>query len=118
MIPNICHFVFGLKEQTEEFMFCYFIAVYSAHLVNEPDTIYFYYYYEPFGYWWEKMKEIPNIKFEEIEVPTHIGNKELKKVAHKADIVRMNILYETGGIYLDIDTICVRPWKQQIIIEP
>ena len=32
MIPNICHFVFGLKEQTVEFLFCYFIAVYSAYL--------------------------------------------------------------------------------------
>ena len=23
----------------------------------------------------------------------------------------MNVLYQFGGIYLDIDTICVKPWK-------
>ena len=111
MIPNICHFVFGLKKQTEEFLFCYYISVLSASLINKPDKIYFYYHYEPYGRWWDKVKKIDNIYFEVIEVPTHIGKKPIKKVPHKADWVRMNKLFERGGIYLDIDTICVKPWK-------
>ena len=110
-IMNICHFVFGLKKQTEEFLFSYYIAVYSAYLINNPDVIYFYYHYEPYGIWWEKMKLISSVKLEKISIPTHIGEKKIIKTAHKADWVRMNILYEKGGIYLDIDTICVRPWK-------
>ena len=48
MINNICHFVFGMKKQTEEFLFSYYIAVYSAYLINKPDTIYFYYNYEAY----------------------------------------------------------------------
>ena len=44
MNNNICHFVFGMKKQTEEFLFCYYIAVYSAYLINNPDIIYFYYH--------------------------------------------------------------------------
>lgn len=108
---NICHFVFGLKKQSEEFLFIYYIAVYSAYLINNPDTIYFYYHYEPYGTWYDTLKLIPNLKLVKIDIPTHIGNKEIKKTAHKADWVRINMLYNKGGVYLDIDTICVKPWK-------
>lgn len=111
MIPNICHFVFGFKEQKEEFLFCYYLAVYSAYIVNKPEKIIFYYHHEPHGDWWEKLKNIPVVELIKIPIPTHIGEKEIKKTAHKADWVRMNVLYEFGGIYLDIDTICVKPWK-------
>lgn len=37
--------------------------------------------------------------------------RPLYHVAHKADVVRLQALKETGGIYLDLDTICVRPIK-------
>lgn len=108
---NICHFVFGMKKQTEEFLFSFYIAVYSAYLINNPDIIYFYYHYKPYGIWWNKLKLIPNIKLEKIDIPTHIGSKIIKKTAHKADWVRINMLYNKGGVYLDIDTICVKHWK-------
>lgn len=112
MIDNICHFIFGLEKQISEFMFCYYIAVYSAYLINEPDFIYFYYHYEPYGKWWNELKKIPNIKLVIVELPTKIGEKVIKKTAHRADKLRMDILYNKGGIYLDIDTICIKPWKE------
>ena len=108
---NICHFIFGMKKQTEEFLFSFYIAVYSAYVINNPDIIYFYYHYEPYGTWWNKLKQISNIRLEKIDIPTHIGRKVIKKFAHKADWVRMNMLYNKGGIYLDIDTICIKPWS-------
>jgi hypothetical protein len=111
MIPNICHYVFGLREQTEEFLFAFYLSVYSCYIVNNPDTIYFYYHYEPFGLWWDKIKNIPTIQLIKIDIPTHIGEKILIETAHKADKVRMDVLYDKGGIYLDIDTICVKPWN-------
>ena len=110
-IPNICHFVFGFKEQTEEFLFCFYIAIYSAYIINNPDKIFFYYHNEPFGKWWKETKKIPNIILEKIEIPRYIGSKEIILIPHKADWARMNILFNRGGIYLDIDTICVKPWK-------
>ena len=45
-IPNIIHFVFGLQEQTEEFLFCYYLAIVSANKINSPDEIYFHYHYQ------------------------------------------------------------------------
>ena len=116
-IPNIIHFVFGLKEQDEDFLFVYYLSVLSASKVNNPDTIYFYYHFEPSGKWWNKLKEIPNIILEKVSIPTHIGKKPIKHFAHKADKIRMDKLYERGGVYMDIDTISVKPYKHLLIHE-
>lgn len=109
MIPNIVHFNYGLMEQEDDFLFVYYIAVLSCKLINDPDKIYFYYHYEPKGQWWKKTKELVDLI--KIDVPLSIGTKQLKKVAHKSDILRMQILKKYGGIYLDIDTICIRSYK-------
>ena len=110
MIPNIIHFVFGLKPQDEEFLFAYYVSVYSAFIINNPEKIFLYYDYEPYGKWWEELKIIPSLNLQKIDSPTHFGNKLISKTAHKADKVRMDILFNKGGIYLDIDTICVKPF--------
>ena len=101
-IPNIIHFVFGLKEQESEFELYRYIAIKSAYDVNKPDKIYFYYYYEPYGYWWNKVKAY--ITLVKIIPPTEIFGNKLHHYAHQADIIRLQKLIEHGGIYLDMDT--------------
>lgn len=105
-IPNIIHFIYGFKIQEEEFNLYRYISIKSALEVNKPDKIYFYYHYEPYGYLWDKIK--PFLTLEKIELPTQIFNNELCHYAHQADIIRLEKLIEKGGIYLDIDTICLR----------
>lgn len=103
MIPNIIHFVFGLKKQKEPFYFVYFLAILSAKIINNPEKIYFHYYYEPYGKWWDKIKKI--VILNKVYIPEKFGNKPIIKIAHKADKIRMEILKKYGGIYFDIDTI-------------
>ena len=109
MIPNIIHFVFGLKEQKEEFLFCYYISILSSKLVNNPEKIYFHYHFEPFGFFWEKTKKI--VELHKVDIPEKIGNIDIIYTEHRADTVRINMLKEYGGIYMDIDTISIRPYK-------
>ena len=112
-IPNIIHFVFGLKPQENEFMFVYYLSILSAYIVNKPEKIYFYYHYKPYGKWWDRLSEqIPIISFEKVELPDKIGSKNIKHYAHKADWIRMNKLYERGGVYMDIDTITCKPYHK------
>jgi uncharacterized protein (DUF1919 family) len=111
-IPDIVHFIFGLKEQTQSFLFCYYLAVYSAYIINKPEQIYLYHHYPVYGQWWDKLtQDIPVLKIIVVDLPTHIGNKVIKKTAHRADKLRMDILFEQGGVYMDIDTISIRPYK-------
>ena len=58
MIPNIVHFNYGLMQQTEEFLFVYYVAVLSCKIINKPEKIFFHYHYEPKGQWWEKTKKL------------------------------------------------------------
>ena len=105
MIPNIFHFCYGLAEDFggKPFSLVHFLAVKSALEVNRPDEIFFYYKYEPKGEWWDKTKKI--VTMVKVIPPDMIFGNELVHVAHKADILRLNILIEKGGIYLDLDTI-------------
>ncbi len=110
MIPNIIHFVF-FCDSDFNFTFCYYLAIYSAYLINSPEKIYFYYDKIPKGEWWDKTIEIPNIILERVEIPLKIGEKEIIHIAHKADKVRMDKLFERGGIYMDIDTISYKSYE-------
>jgi len=108
-IPNIIHFVYGFKPQNEEFELYRYIAIKSAIEVNNPDKTYFYYFYEPYGYWWDKIK--PLLTIEHIQPPNEIFGNKISHYAHQADIVRLKKLIERGGIYLDIDTICLKSFN-------
>jgi len=116
-IPNIIHYIFGLKKQTEEFLFVYYLSIYSNIIINKPNIIYFHYQYEPYGEWWSKIK--PFLKLNYVNVD-HIywGNKKIIKVAHKADKLRLDLLLKYGGIYMDIDTISYKPYKSLLEENP
>jgi len=108
-IPNTIHYVFGLKEQIEEFPFVYYLSILSNVLINKPISIYFHYQYLPHGYWWDKAK--PYLKLNYINTDnTYFGDKRVLKYAHKADKIRLEMLLKYGGVYMDIDTITYKPY--------
>lgn len=111
MIPNIVHFIFGFKNNYgyKNFSFINFLAIYTSWKVNRPEKIYFHYEFEPAGEWWELSK--PYLTLNKINAPNEIFENELKHFAHKADVVRLEMLIRYGGIYLDIDTICINSFK-------
>lgn len=111
-IPNIFHFVFGLAEQTEEFNLIHYLSLKSCIEVNNPDMINFYYKYEPFGKYWDMIK--PKLNLIEVEPPTEIYGIPIKHYAHQADIIRLQVLIEDGGVYADIDTLFINPYPDEL----
>ena len=109
MIPNILHFVFGMAPDFggKPFSLVHYLSVKSAVELNQPIAAYFHYQYEPAGEWWEKAK--PLLTLNKINAPDTFMGCSLHHVAHKADVVRLKVLKETGGIYMDLDTISVKP---------
>jgi hypothetical protein len=110
LIPNIFHFCYGFTKDFggKPFSLVHYIAIKSAYEINKPDAIYFYYKYEPEGIWWDKAKKL--VELRQIEPPEEIFGNKLYHVAHKSDVWRMETLIEKGGIYMDLDTICVKPF--------
>lgn len=107
-IPNIFHFIFGLEKSygNKPFSIFHFIAIRSAFEINRPEKIFLYYKYEPEGIWWQRAKKL--VELVQVSVPRQIFGNKLYTYAHKADVLRLMILYKYGGIYLDLDTICIK----------
>jgi glycosyltransferase involved in cell wall biosynthesis len=113
-IPNIIHYIYGLKEpneKKEDFNFVYFISIYSNYVINKPNAIFFHYQYEPTGFWWNQSKKYLTLNYINT-TNLYWGNKKIIKYAHKADKIRLEILYKYGGIYMDIDTINVQSYSE------
>ncbi len=111
-VPNVIHFIFGLREDFggTPFSFIHYLAIRSALETNKPDKIFLYYEFEPFGLWWEKSKDM--VELVQVKAPESIFDNPLNHPSHRADVLRLNILQEHGGIYLDMDVICLKPFEE------
>jgi len=107
MIPNIIHFIFGLKSDFggKPFSFIHLLAVLTAAKVNRPSKIFLHYAYEPTGEWWERAK--PYLTLNQVTPPSEIFGRPLEHFAHRADVLRLEVLMQHGGIYLDMDVVCI-----------
>ncbi|MBT4519884.1 MAG: glycosyl transferase [Halieaceae bacterium] len=123
-IPRIVHFVFGLKEQLEPFHLMHYLAIESCRQVIQPDKIFLYYHHLPYGEYWDMIrpeltlervalsKKVEDTHYDETLVPSRY------RYAHHADIVRLDVLLERGGIYADIDTLFLRPLPDYLFEKP
>ena len=135
-IPNNIHVIYGLAEnfgwdeyehyvaevgktmtrpKADSFNIIRYLNVKSAYDVNKPDNIFYYYKHEPQGEWWDRaLKYITPIK---IEPPTEIFGNPVNHFAHQADVIRLQVLIEEGGIYLDSDVLCNKSFGPLLDIE-
>lgn len=114
MIPNVFHFVFGLREQTEPFHLMYYLCLESCIEVNQPDAVVFHTHHEPWGPWWDRIRS--RLEVRRIEPERFVAEHDYRdaslapyRYAHLADFARLRILLEEGGIYADIDTLFLQP---------
>lgn len=109
VIPNILHFIFGMAPDFggKPFSLVHYLAIKSAVELNRPDAAWMHYEYEPEGEWWDRAR--PLLRLNQVKAPGEIFGNRLHHVAHQADVVRLEVLKNTGGVYLDLDTISVKP---------
>ena len=109
-IPKIIHLLyFGLTEfynfhhrcihSMIQYMPEYEIRIYNA---KEPVA----------NSYWDDIKSQPRVRIHKIDPPEFFDGFELKHFQYKADVARLEVLYEHGGVYLDIDMLIVRPFHE------
>jgi FkbM family methyltransferase len=91
--------------------------------VNRPDAVYFYYHYEPFGSYWDLIKErlirVPVQRVDFVRKYRYADRYMRRfRYAHEADFVRLERLLAHGGVYADIDTIFVNPVPPELREKP
>ena len=66
---------------------------------------------EPVGNkYWDDIKRQARVSIHKIDPPVYYDGFELKHFQYKADVVRLELLYEHGGVYLDLDMLIARPF--------
>lgn len=102
-IPKILHYCFGFKSDFggKPWSLVHYACVRSAVERLRPEHAYIYFEYEPAGPWWEETRKF--LTLQKITGPTEIFGNPLRHPAHVADIVRLQKLLASGGIYLDAD---------------
>ncbi len=110
MIPKILHFVYGLAEDFggKPFTFFHWAAIRSAMAVHPGWRVMFWYAHLPDTPYFEDLAD--EMELMRIDAPEEIFGRPLLHVAHKADVVRLQVLIEHGGVYMDVDTLTVRPF--------
>ena len=109
-MPRIFHFITGLDSNFggKSFSFIHAMAILSALRVNEGFVARVYYENEPDGPYWALIK--PHVVCIRIVAPREFSGHRIEHFAHAAHVVRLQVLLEHGGVYLDLDTICQKPF--------
>lgn len=110
MIPKVFHFIFLTHSIESELDVISYVAIKSCIVINRPESVILHCNFLPSGKYWESLKD--HITVNCVEIPTQIYGNSIVKLAHAADVIRLNKLLECGGVYLDLDTICVRPFPE------
>ena len=100
-IPDIVHFVFGLEPTFGHIKFglIHYLAILGAAVHIRPQLIKWHHMYLPEGLWWECAK--PALTLHKVDDVTHVhGKPKAMRVQHKADILRMQIMLNDGGMYI------------------
>ncbi|KAI0490278.1 hypothetical protein F4859DRAFT_2726 [Xylaria cf. heliscus] len=129
LIPNHVHFIFGLSNPYVEprvgtFNFISYLAVRSAVVGMRAQNISLHYTYladppapepnkNPFSNRWvDRLKDDITLVYHSPEEMAALKNQPGAhwQAAHISDILRLHLLREQGGIYLDIDVFGLRPF--------
>ncbi|CAG8582102.1 17972_t:CDS:2, partial [Racocetra persica] len=108
-VPKILHYVYVNEDPDNlPFDFVHWLAMTSAIETIKPEKTYFHCIYEPKSYWYQLIK--PKLSIRETRIVTEIFGNPVQVLQHKSDVIRMEVLRDFGGIYLDIDIIVFQPF--------
>lgn len=123
-MPNIVHYVYAMRmpDAHIEFELRHFIAVYSAYLYFSPDVIYIHTdaskeaiakamssAADAPNIWTYRIFNLPRVQVRKLVIPeTPSQGEELAFIEHRSDLIRPQVLHESGGMYFDFDIYPIR----------
>ena len=111
-IPKIIHLIYFKGIEFEKFHY----ECIKSMLINMPNyKIIIYNDIEPENNkFWDDIKKNPMVSIEYISPPDHFDGFPLKFIQYKADVIRLELLYKYGGIYLDLDMLIIKNFENII----
>ena len=115
MIPKVFHFIYITNSSNFELDIFSYVAIASCKRINSPSKIILHTNSLPNGNYWSLVSDF--VEVNEVDIPGHIYGNKINSFAHAADVIRLQELIKSGGVYLDLDTICVRPIPDNLFSE-
>ena len=112
-VPSLAHFIY-LRGM--EFGMHHYIALASAAHVMKWNKILLYNDRAPAddNEWWKKALQLPNLQVITIVPPKFINGHKLSWKQHQADVIRLLVLQYMGGVYMDLDMLTYRSFKDEL----
>lgn len=108
-IPPFIHLIYYKEREFEKYhLKCiknmrHFFPNYKIFLYNDDEPVN--------NIYWNEVKEINNLEIIKRDRPKEFDGFPVKYVQYAADITRLEILYEYGGIYLDFDMLILKNFE-------
>jgi hypothetical protein len=123
VVSKVIHFIFGLDEKfiDKPFSFFNYLCILSAKVANPSYQINIFYKYRPNSIYFDKLESFCNLINLDSESPLtpeqqqNLEQIDFKYVEHKGDLLRLYILYNYGGIYLDVDVVCMKSFDNLLV---
>lgn len=112
MIPKNIFFIFGLREDFcgKPFDYFHYLNILSAKICNPDYQIYVYYHYKPESIYFEKLKKFCKlVKIKDFD--SLINQYKYKFGEQLAGRIRLQLLNDYGGVYLDTDVVCCKSFN-------
>ena len=106
-VPRLVHFI----QIGDSMRFMHWLAVMSAIQFIRPDLVMVHYLGGRTTCWSRRIRAHPLVVFKELTadlIPTRVNGVVISKPAHRSDFLRMNLLWQYGGVYMDSDAIITK----------
>ena len=109
-IPKVIHLIYLKEKDLENFNFrciksiAQYCKDYKIKIHNDIEPIN--------NIYWNEIKKIPNIEIIKTQRIKSFDGFPINHVQYEADILRMEIMYNEGGIYMDTDILVVRNFDE------
>jgi hypothetical protein len=106
--PTLIHFIWLTQPFSRPFSFINALAVLAAARHHPSDKILMWCNEQPRNNPnWHMVKDLFEVR--PVEMPSQIGGVPLEHIQYKADVLRLQIMQKLGGIYLDTDSLLLKP---------
>jgi hypothetical protein len=114
-IPNVVHYILLSDEGAQyELNYATYLAIKTVLLRLKPTEVKIHHFdFNTSNKWWKEIEHLVTLvklRREDIVVPHGYKLSELA-LAHQSDVVRLAVLAEEGGIYLDTDIYVFKSFK-------
>jgi hypothetical protein len=109
-IPNIVHMIwFG--EEFRKMKYIEYLSLKSILTVLKPDKVKIHGDNQPVCDLWKELIKHPKVEWINMKRPIKKYNQDFSNspIQHLADVARLEVIYNEGGIYSDFDILWVKP---------